>query len=92
MPRVSRCADCNCSSESDVKDPTFTAVLQSEFRVSDIVRRSSQDKLFELIVAIDDMVGEWSFTLRLCKHYEAHRKKHNAEVAEDAAKVDRGTP
>ena len=40
----------------------------------------------ELIKELDEAMGDWSFTLELCDHFDKLRAEHAAEQAEDDAK------
>jgi hypothetical protein len=56
--------------------------------LDDIVQKllynsEGHDDLFDLIVEIDNQVGEWDFSLRLADHFDRLRKKHLSEERED---------
>ena len=44
-----------------------------------------QDELFEFVRCLDEYIGEWDFTLRLCEHFGKLTKEHAKEEEEDRA-------
>lgn len=64
-------------------DKTFKVRSSVEIEIEDIVDGLDRRQLFDLIVAIDERMAEWDFTLKLCDHFDQQRKQYEAEVADD---------
>jgi hypothetical protein len=63
-----------------------TIRLTDSLDVDDLSRELSDADAFELVTMLDEVRGDWSFTLRLADHFDKLRAEHAKEKAEDAAK------
>lgn len=50
--------------------------------------QAAEDSLVEFVIALDQHVGEWSFTLRLAAHFEQERLAFEADRPGDADEAD----
>lgn len=60
--------------------------LSATLNVEDLSHELDDADAYELITKLDEVRGDWSFTLRLCDHFDKLRAEHAAEEAEDEAK------
>lgn len=68
-----------------MKTPTMIQ-LSTEVEIKELAVAmidAGQDEVYDLILALDEMQSDWSFTLRLADHFDRQRKAFEAEGAED---------
>lgn len=64
--------------------------INATLDIEDLSHELDDEDAFELVTKLDEMRGDWDFTLRLADHFDKLRAEHEKEQAEDAAK--RATP
>lgn len=67
----------------------LTITTEVNFDAYDLARhyrRYNREEVIEFIKHVDIAIGEWDFTLELCKYFAEKQKEYDAEVAQDAAK------
>ena len=57
--------------------------LNQELDVADLVCDNEPDALYNAIVAIDEGMQDWDFTIRLADYFDKQRKIWEKEVVED---------
>jgi hypothetical protein len=65
------------------EDVTVNAVVPFYALVDQLTASLDSDDLIALIIAADEEMADWDFTLKLCDHFEKLRKEHRMEAAED---------
>lgn len=63
-----------------------TIRIEVDFGVEKASYELDDDDAFAFVTRLDEVRHDWSFTLRLCDHFDKLRAEHAAEEAEDAAK------
>lgn len=54
-----------------------------------LVAEMSKDELIDLVIAIDDQVGEWVFTEQLAQHFAVLQAAHDNEQKLDVKNSER---
>jgi hypothetical protein len=63
--------------------PMLTVRVNQQLDVADLVCDNEPDALYEAIVAIDESVQDWGFTIRLADYFDKQRAIWEKEVAKD---------
>ena len=65
--------------------------IDDESLVNDLVREVGRQDLIDFIKKIDERMGDWDFTLELCRNFEQLKIEWEKEQAEDKAVLEDGS-